>query len=398
MSVTLVINPGNVSRKYALYVTGAPIIKWEAEVAGKGYQLCTHRIGTPLVCESLSQEDFSSIFTRIAHEVRAYTETEKVTLSAVVVRVVAPGTALQKHAVVDMKYLQTLQAREAASPLHIPAVVRAIQNTQHHFPDTPTIAASDSAFHATMPAAARQYSLPVALAAEHDIYRFGFHGLSVSSIVNRVHAIVGQDPKKLIVCHLGDGMSVTAVQNSKSVDTTMGFSAATGLPMGSRGGDIDATALLEVMRAKHLKPTEAELFLTSACGLSGLAGEVDLRSVLARRAVDDNAATVAVEHLVRSVSKSIAGMTAVLGGVDAIVFTASAGVRSSELRMMICKKLSHLGVKISEARNQVTISKDGVISEHNSPVKVVVMRTDEMGEMAAVAEFVLALPKTQSNK
>ncbi|MCA9367339.1 acetate/propionate family kinase [Candidatus Kaiserbacteria bacterium] len=385
MSAILVVNPGSSSRKYALYCDGAAEVVWEAEMTGTTYQLCTQVRGSNLVCDPLNSETYAAIFTRIAHEVNEYIAAHSTTLAAVAVRVTVPGTALQQHAIVDAAYIQTLHAQEHAAPLTVPAVIRAIQSAQHHFADTPVVAVSDSAFHATLPTAARTYSLPKELFVPHDLYRFGYHGLSVASIVHRIHAVTGADPERMIVCHLGDTMSVTAVQNGKSFDTTTGFSMTGGLPMGSRGGDIDTMAMLELMRATRMSPTDAELLLTTRCGMAGLSGESDLRTVMARRAAGDTAATVAIERLVREVQRAIGAMAATLGGLDMVIFTASAGVRSSELRTMICSKLTHLGLLLSEERNVVTISRDGVISERNSPAKIVVMRTDEMGEMAAVA-------------
>jgi acetate kinase len=166
----------------------------------------------------------------------------------------------------------------------------------------------------------------------------------------------------------------------------MGFSPSTGLPMGSRGGDIDTAALLELMRVKNLRTSEADMYLNRSCGLRGLSGESDIRHLLERRAQTDTVAIHSLEVFAYSIQKAIAAATISLGGLEVLVLTATAAVRSSELRSLILGGLKHLGVEINQERNDFCVGKDGVISVRNSPVKVVVMRTDEMGEMVRVAK------------
>ena len=207
----------------------------------------------------------------------------------------------------------------------------------------------------------------------------------MASVVRRIHSVIGIDPERMIVCHIGSGTSVTAVKNGKSVETSMGFSPTSGLPMSSRAGDLDAAALLELMRLKHWRPRDAEVYINTNGGLAGLSGESDIRRLLDRRVQKDKKAILALDKFSYSIQKEIAAQTVSLGGVDALVLTATAAVRSNELRSLVMSRLGHLGMQISEDRNSALVGKDGVISVRNSPVKVVVMRTDEMGEMAQVA-------------
>jgi len=192
-----------------------------------------------------------------------------------------------------------------------------------------------------------------------------------------------------VVCHIGSGTSVTAVKDGKSVETTMGFSPSTGLPMGSRAGDLDNAALLELMRRKHWRTAEAELYINTNGGLAGVAKESDIRRLLDRRSKNDATARQALEMYAYNIQKAIAAQTVALRGIDVLVFTATAAVRSSELRSLILSGLSYLGIQMSKDRNELLVGKDGVISVRNSAVKVVVMRTDEMGEMALVADCLL---------
>lgn len=356
------------------------------EDTNSGLEMCSRLAGTQQVCQPVKKSEFDASVAKVSVEAEAFVQGKRLpNITTIVVRIVAPGTFFQKHAIIDDAYLKQLRNREAAAPLHIPTILREIMSIKEHFPNARIIAASDSAFHSDMPPRAREFSIARNDKNEFDIHRFGYHGLSVASVVRRIHPLIGQDPERMIVCHVGNGTSVTAVRNGKSVETTMGFSPTTGLPMGSRAGDIDPSALLELMRAKNLRPSEADMYLNTNGGLVGLAGESDIRLLLVRRSQDDAEATQALNVFAYHIQKAIAGGTVALGGLDVLVLTATAAVRSSELRTLILDGISHLGVQVSKDRNDMLVGKDGVISMRNSPVKVVVMRTDEMGEMAHVA-------------
>lgn len=388
MATTLVVNPGSSSRKYALYQGGQSVLELRFEDTNTGYEMCSQTSGAQQTCESIKKDDFIDAFVRVANAVDAYLfkEHSEKKLDNVVIRIVAPGTLFQAHAVIDESYIAELKRRESSAPLHIPIMLREIQSARKHFKQAQLIAASDSAFHGEMPVQAREYSIAANDARRFDIYRFGYHGLSVASITRHIHALIGQEPERMIVCHIGNGTSITAVKNGKSVETTMGFSPSTGLPMGSRAGDIDNAALLELMRLKHWRPSDAELYINTNGGLAGMAGDSDIRRLLDRRSQNDAIATRALNVFAYHIQKAIAAETVALGGLDALVLTATASVRSAELRSLILQGLSHLGVQISNDRNDLLVGKDGVISVRNSAVKVVVMRTDEMGEMAYIAK------------
>ena len=386
METTLVVNPGSSSRKYALYCDGRLALDIRFENTNSGYQMSSQEAGAQQVAQSVSKDEFTSSGKKVAELVDKYLfRLSGGTLQVIAIRVVAPGSYFQKHTVVTDAYVLKLKKTEAIAPLHIPAILREITTMKAGFRQATLVAVSDSAFHSDMPAKARQYSIVTEDAQEHDIYRFGYHGLSVASIVRRIHSVIGLDPERMIVCHIGSGVSVTAVKHGKSVDTSMGFSPTSGLPMGSRAGDLDATALLELMRVKNWRPKDAEVYLNTRCGLIGIAGEADIRQLFDRRSQNDEAATSALDLFVYALQKAIAAQTVALGGLDVIVFTATAATRSAELRCLILRGLTHLGVEVSADRNELMVGKDGVISVRNSAVKVVVMRTDEMGEMAQIS-------------
>jgi acetate kinase len=245
-------------------------------------------------------------------------------------------------------------------------------------------AASDTAFYATLSAAARESGISSELTKTLEVYRFGINGLATASASARVHRVIGRDPEKSIVCHIGETVSVSAVSNGTAVDTSVGLSPASGFPIGSQAGDIDAAALLKIMRHKNLRPTEAELYLDSSCGVRAMAGTSDLHVLLKKISQNDGHASHALELLVYKIQQSIAASTVSLEGLDVLIFTGTAAVRSPELRFEILKKLKHLNILIHEERNNMVIGKDGVISQRNSPVKVVVLKSDEISEINAV--------------
>lgn len=392
MGTTLVVNPGSSSKKYALFKNGQPVLELRFESTDIGFEVCLVNNGSKQVCEAIKDEDFNLAFARVSEEVCNFLKQENVgqKLDSVVVRVVASGTAFQRHSEINSDYLNSLKKRQNLAPLHIPTIIREVENIQKYFPDIKIIAASDSDFHSTIPSSRQNFSIPKEDGEKYDIKRFGFHGLSVSSVVRKIHGVIGIDPEKMIVCHIGNGVSVTAVKNGKSVDTTMGFSPGTGLVMGTRAGDLDTGALLEIMRVKSLKPAEAEMYLNSMGGLYGLAGDADIRRLLDKRSKNDELSTQTLNTFAYHIQKAIAASTISIGGLDVLVLTATAAVRSTELRCLILNGLKHLGVEVSEDRNNSLVGKDGVISVRNSKVKVVVMRTDEMGEMALVGQQFLS--------
>ena len=387
MGITLVVNPGSSSKKYALYVDGQAALEWRFEQAASGFEVCERRIGATQTCEPIKRSAFQDSFARVKEETTNYLKHLGAgrMLEAVVVRVVAPGSYFQSHRRVDEEYLAALRAQETAAPLHIPSTLRELTGVRAQFAGVPIIAASDSAFHQAMPARARRYSIPAGDAASFDLYRFGYHGLSVASVVRRLHPLIGQDPSRLVVCHIGSGTSVTAVRDGASVATSMSYSPASGVPMGSRAGDLDAAGLLQLMRQKRFRPLEAEVYLNTMGGLAGMSGDGDIRRLLDRRAQGDAEATTALETFVYHLQCRIAEMVVPLGGLEVIALTATAAVRSSELRELLLRGLSPLGVTLDPDRNAQYHSRDGVISASESAVKVVVIRTDEMGEMAQIA-------------
>ncbi|MEZ4195432.1 MAG: acetate/propionate family kinase [Candidatus Paceibacterota bacterium] len=390
MAITLVVNPGSSSKKYAIYQDSDLLISAYIERSEDGFEMCTAVRGTQQKCELLPRQDYQTSlrnFFDLALTEQVVTSTTEI--KVVAVRIVAPGTFFQKHQLIDDRFMKELSKCVDLAPLHVPHMQKEISALRQIIPHAKFVAVSDSAFHASLPESARNYSLPSEVATELDLFRFGYHGLSVGAVLGRLHAVTGHDPKRVIVCHLGSGVSVTATKDGQSIDTTMGFAPGSGLVMGSRAGDLDAGALLTLMQSRNLKPKDAQMYLQTIGGLKGLSGESDLRFILDRRAKGDKLATQAIASFVYQIKKAIGAYFAVLNGLDTLVFTATAGERSSVLRALITAELSSLGILLDKDKNELTISRDGVISDISAKVKVVVIKVDEAKEILHASQTVV---------
>lgn len=262
-------------------------------------------------------------------------------------RIVHGGAGLREHCRIDQVVLQRLEAATAFAPLHTPAALAVIHQAMAHFPGLPQAACFDTTFHAGMPDVARVLALPRALRVE-GIQRYGFHGLSCESVV---HQLAGALPPRLLIAHLGNGASVTAVLNGQSIDTSMGLTPTGGLIMGTRSGDLDPGALAYLIREKKLDATGVEDLIDHRSGLLGISGLTsDMRALHA--AASSNAdADLAIRMFCYAAAKALAAMSAALDGVDLIVFTGGIGENDALVRAAICSRLRGLGVALDDTRN-----------------------------------------------
>lgn len=385
MAVTLIVNPGSSSKKYALYEDGTRTFAAHVEHDEEGYTLCLLVNGVAEPCQSLNRDQFETSLLGFLERAVVHTALKTVTdINTVAVRVVAPGTYFTQHRVVTDEYMNRLQASALKAPLHIPHVLRELTLLRRALPGVQIVAVSDSAFHAGMPTVARTFSLPEEVCAEYDLYHFGYHGLSLQAVVSTLGK-KGMLPERLIVCHIGSGVSVTAIKNGVSFDTTMGYAPGSGLIMGSRAGDLDTGALLALMDARHLKPLDATMYIQKNGGLKGLTGESDLRSLLNKSKANDQEAEAALQKYVYGIKKAIGSYIAVLGGLDMLVFTATAGERSPALRGLVCEGLSGLSIVLDQEKNSAIISREGEIQSTASGVTILVLPTDEAQQIYEVA-------------
>jgi len=277
-------------------------------------------------------------------------------------RVVHGGPTLRQHCRIDEAVLRQLDAAKQFAPLHTPAVLSVIRSAQAEFPGLLQVACFDTVFHAHMPAVASVLPLPAALRAQ-GIQRYGFHGLSCESIVQQLAQLAaGKLPNRLLIAHLGNGASVTAVRDGVSVDTSMGLTPSGGLIMGTRSGDLDPGVLVYLAREKGYDARMLEDLVDHRSGLIGISGlDGDMRTLHAAAASNSDAA-LAVRMFCYAVRKQLAAMWVVLDGVDAIVFTGGIGEHDAAVRAEVCAGLSSLGVRLDEVRHRALanpISSDG---------------------------------------
>lgn len=299
-------------------------------------------------------------------------------------RVVHGGPTLATPCRVDDRVLGLLDEASELAPLHNPPAVAAIRRFLRR-DDRPNVACFDTTFHAAMTEAARTYAVPPRWRDELGVRRFGFHGLSHAWAARRTAALLG-DPAgdhRIVTCHLGAGASLAAVHGGRSLDTTMGFTPVEGLVMAHRSGDVDPGALSWLVARGHLRPDELDDQLNHASGLLGLAGTDDMRTVLERRRDGDDDARLAVEVYVHRLVKAIAGMAAVLGGLDAVTFTGGVGERAPEVRRLACRGLAFLGVALDEERNaHVTGEGDVDVTASGAGPRTLVVHAREELEIA----------------
>jgi acetate kinase len=378
----LVVNPGSTSKKYALYQ--GERFRFAASLEKKGEGLAaTASLNAKRGKVSLSPADFTdslAYFLRLARSKKLLENRQ--TIAGAGVRVVAPGSDFAADAPVTPAYLAGLRRARVWAPLHLEPLLAEIEALDSLLPGVPVVGVSDSAFHASIPEAARRYGIAARDAERLGIFRFGYHGISVRSVMRKTPALLGRLPARIVVCHLGGGASLTAVKNGRSLDTSMGFTPLEGLLMGTRSGDIGAGALLYLARENKWEWDELEEYLNTKSGLLGLSGKSgDIRELLALEADGDDKARLALEVYVYRVKKYIGAYAAALNGLDLLIFTAAVGERSPRMRARICADLDYLGVKLDPARNEQTVDKDGLIQEEGAPVTIAVIRTDEMGEI-----------------
>jgi acetate kinase len=305
-------------------------------------------------------------------------------------RVVHGGRTYAEPVWITTPVLETLASLIPLAPDHLPSALHAIRAVARHAPALPQAACFDTAFHHGLPDVARLFGISHAL-ADAGVVRYGFHGLSCEFIVSELTR-GGTLGSRALIAHLGNGASVTAVRDGRSVDTTMGMTPAGGVVMGTRSGDLDPGVLLYLLREKHLTPDAVNGVVNDLGGLFGVSGTTgDVRTLLDRRATDTRAA-LAIEVFCYHVRKAIGAMTAALGGLDTLVFTAGIGEHSAEIRSEICRGLDCLGIRLDPSQNA---NHAQVISPDGAPVAVRVVRTNEE---LMIARHVGALMRNSSRK
>ncbi|WP_283137169.1 acetate/propionate family kinase [Rhizohabitans arisaemae] len=387
----LVLNIGSSTVKYELLDgrSGERHAEGLAERLGEGEGLLTHTAGDG--ARSVKRLERPDHETAMAAILDAFAEwgpdLSRITLTAVGHRVVHGGSRFSAPVLIDDRVVKAIEELVPLAPLHNPANLVGIRIARRIFPGVPQVAVFDTAFHQNMPPAAYTYAVPPDWITEHGVRRYGFHGTSYAYVSRRAAHLLGRPPEstRLIVFHLGNGASAAAIDGGRSVDTSMGMTPLEGLVMGTRSGDLDPAIPAYLCRSAGLTPEAVDRALSRESGLLGLAGAGDMREVRRRAAQGDPAAVLALEVYRHRIRKYAGAYFAVLGRVDAIVFTGGVGENDADTREKSLAGLERLGVAVDPERNRAPGPAEREISPAGAETAVLVVPTDEEREIALQA-------------
>lgn len=375
----LIINIGSSSKKYSVYENGEEKISAHFEYEVGGY-LIHLKHGENIETLPIDESDFvDSLNFLIRRLVEDKVFGEESVPEQVGIRIVAPGEYFTAHRSIDDEFIKHLESAALISPLHIKPVLQELKRLKKVLPDSRLFGVSDSAYHTSMKDEARVYGIPRDIAEEYGVYRYGYHGLSAESVLWKLSRMQGGVPKRIIICHLGSGVSVMALRDGKSVDTSMGFTPFEGIPMGGRVGDIDPGAVLYLSKLLRKSSDKMREFLETESGLKGISGTTgDMRELLLKEAEGDKHASLALRSFIFRIRKYIGSHLVTLCGADAIIFTGTAGDRSFVLRKRILSGFASFGFVLDEMENsRHEGGKDGFIQEASSEGSIIVLGTDE---------------------
>lgn len=380
----LVLNCGSSSLKYKVFNGKEVIAQGGVEKIGlpDSFLKLTAADGTKIVVEHFMLEHtaavefvFSEHLLNPKYGVLASADE----IEAVGHRVLHGAMKVTQSCLVTDDVIKVIKECSVLGPLHNPANLKGIMAVKSIMPKVPQVAVFDTAFHQTMPEKAYMYAIPYEMYEKWGVRRYGFHGTSHRFVSKRTIEYLGLDPNnsKLIVAHIGNGASMTAVVNGKCVDTSMGLTPLEGLVMGTRSGDIDAAAVTFLMEKEKLTPAQMDSMLNKRSGMLGLCGSSDMRDVAQKMADGNLRAKTAMDVYCYRIKKYIGSYAAAMGGVDAIAFTGGVGENHSYVREQVLKHMEFLGIKLDAEKNKAIHGDEAVISAFDSKVTVAVVPTDE---------------------
>lgn len=386
----LILNSGSSSVKFQLIETDQQLIETQSDKRLASGQV--ERIGAEdaiLTFDAVMTRDFErhvqAIFDHkaaISKIISMLTERDLVgensPLEAVGHRVVHGGERFASSTLMTEEAVKAIEDCIVLAPLHNPHNLKGYYVCRELFPHLPQVAVFDTAFHQTMPPEAFLYALPYNQYKQHQIRRYGFHGVSHRFVAYRYRQITGvpKETNNLITCHLGNGCSITAIENGRSVDTSMGMTPLEGLIMGTRAGDLDAAVVLYMMLQEEMSASDVTNLLMKQSGLYGISGESnDMRQLMMSMVQGNARAKLAIDMFCYRLRKYIGAYTAVLGRVDALIFTGGIGENASLIREKACKRLESMGYEIDREKNQAV--KEGDIATKKSANRIWVIPTNE---------------------
>ncbi len=378
--IILVVNCGSSSLKYSLFQDQRELGSGLFEKIGTGRSTYTRLVqGQKQQARELELANHTQAIKEMMSwlvQDQLIKAPEKIT--AIGHRVVHGGPKFKDATLVDQEVLNNKIGR-ALAPLHQASYV-GIEACMQMLPQTPQVAVFDTAFHQTMPAHAYTYALPHELSEKYSIRKYGFHGSSHKYVALEAAKLLKKKPAQtnIITLHLGNGSSITAVRRGRCLDTSMGLTPLAGVVMGTRCGDIDPAIVPLIMEKEQLDVHQVDALLNKKSGVLGLSGiSNDMREVLAKAKEGHQRAQLAIDVFVYSIQKYIGAYHAVLGGAQALVFTAGIGEKSAALRERICRGLKGLGVLLDAKKNKAAIGKKMAIHARGSKIKILVIPTNE---------------------
>ncbi|HEX6246487.1 MAG TPA: acetate kinase [Nocardioidaceae bacterium] len=387
--VVLVLNAGSSSLKYSLVEgdTGESLAGGLVERIGESQGILTHRgpSGQERVERPIASHEDALTAVLEAFEAHGPRLDDGLHLAAIGHRVVHGGDRFADPVLIDDDLVDAVRELVPLAPLHNPGNLEGIEVARRLFPDLPQVAVFDTAFHQTLPAHAYTYAVPRAWTEQHHVRRYGFHGTSHAFVSREAARLLDRDPEdtNVIVLHLGNGASATAVRGGCSVDTSMGMTPLEGLVMGTRSGDVDPALHAHLHRQNGWSLEEIDRALNRESGLKGMSGENDFRELERMIETGDEAARLAFDVYCYRIRKYVGAYTAVLGRVDAIVFTAGVGQHSPEVRAASLRGLETLGVEVDGSLNDKATGREpALVSTAGSRVAVLVVPTNEEWEIA----------------
>lgn len=383
----LTLNGGSSSLKFAAYDADTTLRVMRGEFANLGQENASFRTEVGDLPQRI--DPLGSLDHRAAtRHLLTWLAGGAASIRAIGHRLVHGGPDQHAPALIDPPLLARLQALREWAPAHLPAELSIIDICREHFPDLPQVACFDTAFHRTMPAVARRIPIPRRLALK-GIERFGFHGLSYAYLVDELARQAGPEAAagRLVLAHLGSGSSLAAVKARQSIDTTMGFSTAGGIPMATRSGDLDPGLMRHLAQTEGMDAQAFNSMVNTASGLLGMS-EIsgDVRELL-RHEASDPRATEALDTYGYRIRQAIGALAAALGGIDTLVFTGGVGQNAPAIRSRACGGLEFLGITLDPAANAIG---GPIISTRGSSVTVRVIETDEEAVIVSIVQQMLA--------
>ena len=377
----LVCNSGSSSLKFSLFEADHELLLAEGSIdwTNEPSRLVYRCPGRPEIREELHLREHSEALGRILADLQEGPSAPLQgiqDIDAVGHRVVHGGRRFTGAVRITPEVQSAIGELSELAPLHNPASLRGIQAIEQALPWVPQVGVFDTAFHTTLPAAAQTYALPRAWTTAWGIHRYGFHGLSHAYCARRAAEMLGRSGSRLVIAHLGNGASVSAVRNGVCMDTSMGFTPMEGAVMGTRSGSLDPGVLLYLLRRKGLTVEQLDYTLNHESGLLGVSGiSSDMRRIL-KEAPNSANARLALEVYIHRLVQTIGAMAATLGGVDGLVFTAGVGENSAQVRELVCENLGHLGLELDTTAN-ARCKPDADVARHGAPGRILVIATRE---------------------